>query len=398
MTTAMTLSLNSYEVKKEMKESVHKLDQAKDNLSHIFSKHLGDSCVSEVVYRFINSRENDKTKESYETNIRQFFNWINIDSIDDVTLVDLNNINYGLACKYKKYLEENFASNTVKQKKNTMQTLFNYINVEFKRDFDIDMFGDNPFSGIVVKDKDSKKYGDYTNEEIKRIFKNTYRSEDKLTYLIALSTGLRIDEILNLNIKKSFTRLSNGMMCVVGRGKHDVEFLHGITEDMYTKCLSVAEKNNNDGYLFKGMSGMTNGCMLKRLHTTLGYIGITPEIRSRNQRYLCLHSFRKCTASLVYDITGGNMRAIQEVMGHSSVTTSEKHYDVLDKESRMRENLGEAIERKLFSERNVVQELSDALSGLEGYEVREKLMNGLNESEICKIIDVLNSSKVREIC
>lgn len=386
MTTAMALSLNSYEVKKEMKEAVHKRNLDNDNITYIGIKHLGDNCVSEIVYKFLESVNDNKTKIAYETDIKQFFNWIGLE-ITDVTLSDLNNVKYSLAVNYKKYLVGKYASMTARRKKNTMQTLFTFIRKDLQSIFDVDMFNDNPFAGIEIKDTDSKTYGDYSETEIKQIIKNSYRSEDQLAILIAITTGLRINEILNLNINNSFERLNNGIMCMVGRGKHNVEFLKGITNDLYLKCVDVASINDNDGYLFKGMQGMTSGAILKRLQTTLRYIGVTDEIRK--QRALCFHSFRKCTASLVYDITGGNMRAIQEAMGHESIKTTEKHYVVIDKKSRMKDNMGEAIERKLFGNSDVESDLSDALSGLSVAEIGDRLMNGLNESEICKIIDAL---------
>ena len=387
MTQALALSLNNFTVKKELKQSVHELYMAKDNLAETFTKHLGEECVSEVIYKFLDTREDEKTKTMYEIAIRQFFESIGIRSIDDVKMSDLHNINCSVADDYTKALEEKYASNTVKQKKNAMQTLFNYIRREFKRNFEINVFDINPFAEIKVKDTDSRTYGDYSEEELKKIFNYTYSKSDKLAYTIAITTGLRVAEILDLNINTSFERLNNGIMCVIGRGKHDKEFLHRITEQMYVDCVDMASDNDNKGYVFKGMRGMTNSNMLKRLYSTLRYIGISEE--QRVQRNLCLHSFRKCTASLVYDITSGDKAAIQDVLGHSDIATTEKHYIVIDKKARTTNNMGENIYNRLFGENDYRSELAEVMNELEGFEVREKLLKGLNESEIRKIIQVL---------
>ena len=377
-------------IQADIKNDMYNIEVKRDEVATKFHVYYGDTSASDLIKRFLDSRDSDKTRVSYECAINQFFSLMNTD-IEHVTLNELFRVNSVLANQYVNHISDKYSSSTVRIKKNILQNMFNYIKIESKKVFNVDIFQqDNPFADINIKDNmDLNKvgvYGDYTENEIRNIIENTKRDSDVLLYKLAVITGRRLDDLLNLNVNSSFENV-NGVYCIKGIGKHKQSYIKAITDGLYISCMDMAITNDNDGYVFKGMTGMkASRNILYRLYNTLAKIGINEDERKR--RNLCFHSFRKCTASLVYKITGGDINAMQEALGHKSVTTTEGHYKVISEKDKLVNNYGEQIDDMLFNGKDVKSELASVISGLGVAQIKERLLQ-LDIGTLGKVMKVL---------
>ena len=175
------------------------------------------------------------------------------------------------------------------------------------------------------------------NDEIRQVsacFTGTYEVRNRALFLLGVSTGGRISELLSLQIgdvyqnRKPVTDLlfdrSIVKGCEVSRavpvntdGRRAIEDLIAWHRDHYGKLdvkRPVFPSRNGQGE--KRMSRRTAHDVLKSAFETAGLNG-----------HLATHSLRKSFAQCLYDQTG-DIFTVQEMLGHKSVATTQKYLGV----------------------------------------------------------------------
>ena len=175
------------------------------------------------------------------------------------------------------------------------------------------------------------------NDEIRQVsacFTGTYEVRNRALFLLGVSTGGRISELLSLQIgdvyqnRKPVTDLlfdrSIVKGCEVSRavpvntdGRRAIEDLIAWHRDHYGKLdvkRPVFPSRNGQGE--KRMSRRTAHDVLKSAFETAGLNG-----------HLATHSLRKSFAQRLYDQTG-DIFTVQEMLGHKSIATTQKYLGV----------------------------------------------------------------------
>lgn len=206
------------------------------------------------------------------------------------------------------------------------------------------------------------------NNEIRLVsacFDGTFEIRNRGLFMLGVSTGGRISELLSLQIrdvyqnKKPVTDLLFDKSVVKGGevsravpvnrdGRRAIEELiawHGERYQNAGKNRPLFPSRNGQGE--KRMSRRTAHDVLKRAFEAAGLNG-----------HLATHSLRKSFAQRLYDRTG-DIFAVQEMLGHKSVTTTQKYLGV------NYANIKEAVE-----EMSVAGELS--MSGLLGSAIKKE--------------------------
>ena len=134
------------------------------------------------------------------------------------------------------------------------------------------------------------------------------------------SCGLRVSELVNLRFSDLF--FEEGFIRVIGKGNKErlvpvspsVEKEIGIYVDFYRKQQSVKPGNENVIFLNRRGAKLTRVMIFTIIKDLSEAIGLTKNISP--------HTFRHSFATHLIE-GGANLRAIQEMLGHESITTTE---------------------------------------------------------------------------
>ncbi len=142
------------------------------------------------------------------------------------------------------------------------------------------------------------------------------------------SSGLRVSELINLSIQNLF--LDIGFIKVLGKGskerlvpigRHAIKYINTYLNDYRNKKKI---KKGNDGFVFLNRHG-------KKLTRNMIFIIVKNlSISIGMNKKVSPHTFRHSFATHLVE-GGADLRAVQEMLGHESITTTEV-YTHLDRE------------------------------------------------------------------
>lgn len=158
-----------------------------------------------------------------------------------------------------------------------------------------------------------------SEEEIVRLFSVIHEPKDRAVYMIAYGCGLRLGEIRNLRVSDID---SQRMMIRVQQGKGRKDRYVPLPEPLLSMLRDYWRKYRPNTYLFNGRFGDSpiSSCQVQeKLRLYLVKAGLTKRITPHTLR----HAF--ATHSLEQ---GGNIRVIQEILGHRSLRTTETYTHV----------------------------------------------------------------------
>jgi integrase/recombinase XerC len=142
---------------------------------------------------------------------------------------------------------------------------------------------------------------------------------DRALFTLLYGCGLRIDEALQLNYG---TRPQNGEVRVMGKGSRErlvpvLPIVEQMIADYISHCPKTFEK---DTPLFLGSMGgrLNQGVAQRQLRIIRKSMGL-PES-------LTPHALRHSFATHIL-VNGGNLRIIQELLGHASLKTTQRYTD-----------------------------------------------------------------------
>jgi integrase/recombinase XerD len=173
-----------------------------------------------------------------------------------------------------------------------------------------------------------------TKNEIKRLFDNTSSKKSLLIIKLLYSTGLRISECVNLKIND--LELENKMGWVrLGKGGKDRAFFLseklGENIKKYIQTLDETEK-----YLFPGKNGHLT---TRNVQKIISNIAKKAEIQKKVTAHKLRHSFATHNLDAGVDI-----RIIQELLGHSDLSTTQIYTHVSKEQLKKVKNVLDDIE------------------------------------------------------
>jgi len=274
-----------------------------------------------------------KTLQAYEIDLKQFAQYKQFESIK-ICNFDKN--------KLKEYIQNlyslNLKAKTIKRKIAVIKAFFTYL------EFD-EVILVSPFRKIKISIKEPKTLPKIIElKYIKRLLKSLYRLKsqhqdiestnykslvrDLLTIEILFSTGIRVSELCNI--------LLNDIDCKTGvlkiNGKGDKERIVHICDSEVKKIIQEYIT------LFHQKPDQNSHFLINRIGNKLSEQSVRLMIKKYQKltginKNITPHMFRHSFATLLLE-EGVDIRYIQHMLGHSSISTTQIYTQVNNKQQR----------------------------------------------------------------
>jgi integrase/recombinase XerD len=294
--------------------------------------------VPVIVSDFLSYMENIKGKskntvKEYFYDLRMFLKYIkhikknndkNInftDSIESINIIDINidiikTITLSDLYSYMTYLtrERNLNAPSRARKVASIRSFMKYLTDKAK------LLDHNPASELESP-KILKKLPKYLNiDESIQLLDSIDGENQKRDYAILtlfLNCGLRLSELVDININ----RISDDTLVVIGKGaKERTIYLNEACLDALKGYMAERPADNvkdkNALFLSKRKQRISNKTVQYIVKKYIKSAGLDPE------RYSA-HKLRHTAATLMYKYGKVDIRALQEILGHESISTTE---------------------------------------------------------------------------
>lgn len=269
-------------------------------------------------YLLIDRGYSNNTIESYKRDLTMFLEYtgnININTIDNNTLK-----------KYLVYLKDkNLSTKSIAQNISCLKSFYKYLLIEKKIKNNPIAFIQNPkLSKILPSTLSEDEIDKLLNFKLTDNF--SYRNKAMLELMY--SSGLRVSEVINLKVFD--INLSEDTVRTIGKGSKERlipigDYASFYLEKYIKEYRSSMLKSNYSDYLFLNNHGnkLTRQGCFKIIKKLAKEQGIEKEISPHTLR----HSF--ATHLLKH---GADLRTIQELLGHSDISTTQVYTHVSNEE------------------------------------------------------------------
>lgn len=288
---------------------------------------LQDEIDKYLCYCEIQKELDIKTIKAYRTDIKQFTTFM--ENYDDIGKDEMNS--------YLMHIHSMYKQKTVKRKIASVKALFRYLEEE-------EIITMNPFHKMKTKFKEEivlpkivprntiENLLDYLYTEMNSEGNTKWQQKlilrDIAVVEMLFSTGLRISELCNLQSK--YFDSQTGVLCIQGKGGKE-RYLQIGNGDVLAILNSYKERFINDieehGFFFVNRYGqpLSEQSARRMIHKH------AMDIRA--DRNITPHMFRHSFATFLIE-EDVNIRYIQKMLGHSSITTTQIYTHVATEKER----------------------------------------------------------------
>lgn len=266
---------------------------------------------------------NEKTINAYETDLKQFEELSRAILLEDVDKTHIQNWLKAIS---------HYKHKTIKRKLASLKCFISYVEIEN------DWFN-NPLRRMSIKVKEPSSLPTVmTMEEIRTILCTVYKKanngQGQKHYLgirnsaiieLLFATGIRVDELCKL--KNEDVNLSSGFIKIHGKGNRD-RLVAVCQKETITALQTWLNMKNPDNPVF----------FINRLNRPITPQNIRQMIHnvvsdSKILKHITPHTFRHTLATLLLE-EEVDIRYIQQILGHSSIKTTEIYTHVTTKKQR----------------------------------------------------------------
>lgn len=276
--------------------------------------------------RFLKNRFNMTDEEEF-SNIP--IKDISIDTIKNVKLDDIH--------AFLSYLTTNYNSKaaTRARKASSIRVFFNYLCAK------ANLIDANPAQNLETPKLDRRLPKYLSLEDSKKLLNVTANEDNrnaKRDYAIItlfLNCGMRLAELVGININD--IDFSENKMTVIGKGnKERTVYLNKACINAIKDYLSIRPKEGIKTDKFNSKKALFLSERKERIsRRTVQYI-VDKELLAAglDTKKYSTHKLRHTAATLMYQYGNVDIRALQEVLGHESISTTEIYTHVASKQAR----------------------------------------------------------------
>ncbi len=271
------------------------------------------------IYLLVDKKYSENTKISYKEDIVKFFNYIKKSPYritdDDVFT-------------YLKYLNDNKTSNkTVARNISSLKTFYKYMNITKKINY-------NPMDNIELPKIGKSLPSVLSLDEINLLLDidivDSFSARNKAMLELIYGSGLRVSELVNLKVND--VNLSDQLVRMIGKGNKERivpigDYAYDAISNYLLNYRDSMIKNEICDYLFLNNHG-------KNMTRQGFFIIINKLAKEKNiKKELSPHTLRHSFASHLLD-NGADLKSIQEMLGHSSLSTTQIYMHVATEKLR----------------------------------------------------------------
>ena len=252
----------------------------------------------------------ENTVQSYQNDLFSFYDFLSQKDITEASEVQKRNFS-----EYSAYLsEQNIKPSSIVRKNASIKGFFKYLRAK-KR------IKENPSLSIQTPKVPKKLPKVISNNEIETILKTKMTNLEKAIFELLYSSGLRVSELINLEMKN--LNLKNSLLKVLGKGSKERMVPIGSKAKNALKIyleerdlmLKMADfKNPDTEKIFLNNKG-------KGISRQFVYNFIRRE-GEIIQKHISPHTIRHSFATELLE-NGADLRVVQELLGHSSIATTQ---------------------------------------------------------------------------
>ncbi|MDR7856201.1 tyrosine recombinase XerC [Tissierella sp.] len=296
------------------------------------------------------------TVKEYLFDLRTFFRFIKLryKLVKDASIfeeIDISDVNLELIKKltiqdlhaYISYADKKRDNNnfTKSRKVASLRSFFEYLYLK------VNLIEKNPAEALEFPKKENRHPVYLTLDQSQLLLdtvlenpSDEYRKRDYAIIMLFLNCGLRLSELSSIDIDSI---KDNDVLSVIGKGnKERTIFINDACILAIKDYLTVRPKNTSDTkamFISKRKNRMSNRAIQHMIDRSLEKAGLDTSIYST-------HKLRHTAATLMYKYGNVDIRALQEILGHTSVSTTQI-YTHIDNE-----RLREAVKSNPLSTRN----------------------------------------------
>ena len=258
----------------------------------------------------------DKTKESYENDLKVYSEFLKENNIEDIENIKSDHIKNFLKAR------ENEETTTIAHNLTVIKNFHTYLLKENITKNNVSEFIERPkLKKALPKTLSIEDVDKLLNIELKTPF--DYRNKAMLELMYGC--GLRVSELISIELND--IDMINCLIRVYGKGSKEREIplgeyaIHYLQEYISRRDLLLKKKPCTKLFLNNHGQGMTRQGFFKNLKEILKEKGLNPEVSPHTLR----HSF---ATHLINQ--GADLRSIQEMLGHSDISTTKIYTKVTD--------------------------------------------------------------------
>lgn len=251
----------------------------------------------------------DNTVKAYQRDLNKYLNFLNENNITDIEKITEDDI-----LKFLDTMSE-YSINSINHMKVALRNFHHY--VQFKYDLD------DPTVNIYSNKRPSRLPIYATNNEVDLIMSH-FNDEDNIDLFnhCILETiygcGLRVSECCNLKTNQVY--IDEGFMKIIGKGDKErvIPIPSKTAELMKLYLYNIrplwSKKANNNFFINKNSKKIYSKYVQEMIRNVINEVGI--------KKHITPHKLRHSYATHLLE-GGADLRAIQELLGHSDISTTE---------------------------------------------------------------------------
>ena len=268
----------------------------------------------------INKNYSEHTFQSYGRDLKEYLKYCKINQLDFMNPTQDSIRGFLFELNIKK-----LSKSSIARKISSIKNFFKYLSDEKKvQEVDFSIFKSPRVNKPLPKSIDPKLVADAIESIMKNDNELWINLRDKAVILLMYGAGLRINEALSLKIKDLPT---DDWLRVMGKGNkyRDVPILPEITSILKEYIDHCPFKQSPQDLIFLGKRGkaLSPRIIQRRLEKIRYELGL-PDFATP-------HSLRHSFATHLLS-GGADLRAIQQLLGHVSLSTTQRYTDINESE------------------------------------------------------------------
>lgn len=305
---------------------------------------LYDSTMPQRLIEFLNylitiKNLSSKTVYNYKSDLKlllRFLKKVKLRLKEDVSLIDISDIDDDFLraitltdmYMYLSYItmERKNGANARARKIASAKSFFKYLESKAK------MLDQNPTRELESPKIEKRNPVYLTLEESKQFLNNIsgrYKERDLCIAIIFLNCGLRLSELIGISIPN----IKDDMLTVVGKGnKERTIYLNNACIEAIDDYLKVRlEPKDDDGKIALFLSNRGKRISEREVQKLLKKYFLEADLTAK--KYTA-HKLRHTAATLLYKHGNVDIRVLQKILGHESVSTTQIYTHVDEEQLR----------------------------------------------------------------